>query len=56
MTKPKSNRWWRWKFHLLREIPKRCPYCGGEVIIRGFKEQTRKIECRDCEMVLIDFY
>lgn len=55
MSKPMYDKWWKWKFHLFRIIPKRCPYCNGETIERGFKGHNRRIECKECNQTLIDW-
>lgn len=55
MNKPKFDKWWKLKFHLLRIIPKKCPYCNGETMERGFKGHNRRIECKECNQTLIDY-
>jgi len=52
-SKPIYDRWWKIKYYLLGEIPERCPYCGGEVIARGFEGHNRRYQCRKCDRVLI---
>ena len=54
MEKTKSNRWWKVKYTLFGQIPQVCPYCGGEVIERGFKGHNRRVECKKCNQTLID--
>lgn len=51
--KPIFDKWWKWKLHLLGRIPKRCPYCDGEVIDRGFEGHNLRHQCRKCESVLV---
>jgi len=51
--KPIYDRWWKLKYLILRKIPERCPYCGGEVIARGFEGHNRRYQCRKCDRVLI---
>jgi len=34
--------------------PSKCPYCGGELIEKGFELNNRRIECRKCKRVLIE--
>lgn len=50
---PRINKWWKLKYHLFRKIPKFCPYCGGEVIARGFVGVNKRYQCRSCDVVLI---
>jgi tRNA(Ile2) C34 agmatinyltransferase TiaS len=52
----KNNRWWKWKYRLLGQIPEICPYCGGEVIDRGFKGHNRRYQCRSCQKILVTDY
>lgn len=53
MNIAKYDRWWKWKLHILRKIPEKCPYCDGEVIERGFKGHNRRWQCRKCDRILV---
>ena len=52
----KNNRWWKWKYRLLGQVPEICPYCGGEVIDRGFEGHNRRYQCRSCQKILVTDY
>ena len=56
MTELKSNRWWKLKYTLFGKIPETCPYCGGEVIKRGFERHNRRYQCRSCDKILVTDY
>ena len=56
MEKPKTNRWWKLKYTLFGKIPKICPYCGGEIIDRGFEGHNRRYQCRSCQKILATDY
>lgn len=52
----KNNRWWKLKYKLLGQIPETCPFCGGEVISRGFEGHNRRYQCRSCQKILVTDY
>ena len=52
----KNNRWWKLKYMLLGKIPEICPYCGGEVVDRGFEGHNRRHQCRSCQKILVTDY
>ena len=56
MNKPKYDKWWRIKYHLLGIIPTKCPYCNGEIIPRGFERHNRRYQCRNCNEILVTDY
>ena len=56
MTKPIHDKWWKLKYALFGKIPKICPYCGGEIIDRGFKGINRRYQCRNCNVILVTDY
>ena len=55
MTKSNFDKWWKLKFLVLGKIPTVCPYCGGEVIKSGLKGYERRLGCKECNQILIDF-
>ena len=55
MKKPIYNKWWKLKFHLFRIMPKKCPYCNGEIINKGYKGHNRRLVCEECNQTLIDY-